>query len=179
MTSAEQTADVLAGADQLAVAERIGAVGVWARRRFSLPMSSSAASTLATLERTGPIRISDLAEHEQLTQPGMTTLVNRLEQADYAERVPDPTDGRATLVRLTDTGRAFIAEQRRGRTQALLAEVARLCAADQAALLAAVEALDHLTGAPAASTDLVPPALRPANLANDRPTASTNGVTSR
>ena len=76
-------------------------------------------------------------------------MVNRLEQDRYAERVPDPTDGRATLVRLTDTGRDFIARQRRARTQALLAEVARLAPTDQATLVAAVEALDHLMGAPA------------------------------
>jgi DNA-binding MarR family transcriptional regulator len=132
---------------QQAVAERLGSLVVWARRKFTLPMSSSAVSTLVTLERTGPMRISELAEREQLTQPGMTTLVNRLEHDTYAERVPDPTDGRATLVRLTDAGRALIAERRRERTQALLAEVARLTPADQRALLAAVDALDHLTGA--------------------------------
>ncbi len=147
MTSSDRLEDVIARADQLAVAERLGSLAVWARRRFTVPMSSSAVSTLVTLERTGPARISDLAEREQLTQPGMTTLVNRLEQDRYAERVPDPTDGRATLVRLTDTGRAFIAQQRRDRTQALLAEVAQLSVADQAALFAAIEALDHLTGA--------------------------------
>lgn len=159
---------MLGEADLLAVAERLGAVGVWARRKFSVPMSSSAASTLVTLERTGPLRISDLAERERLTQPGMTTLVNRLEQDRYAERVPDPTDGRATLVRLTDAGRAFIGQLRRGRTQALLAEVAQLSATDQAALLAAVAALDHLTGTQA-----------PAEPAPDHPTSRTKEVTSR
>jgi DNA-binding MarR family transcriptional regulator len=119
---------------------------MWARRKFPSPMSSSAVSTLVTLELGGPLRITDLAEREQLTQPGMTTLVNRLEHDDYAERVPDPTDGRATLVRLTQTGRAFIARLRAERTQALLAEVARLSAEDRAALTAAATALDHLTG---------------------------------
>jgi DNA-binding MarR family transcriptional regulator len=167
MTSARADLGV-PDAAQLAVAERLGAVGVWARRKFSVPMSSSAASTLVTLEHTGPIRISELAEREQLTQPGMTTLVNRLEQDRYAERVPDPTDGRATLVRLTDTGRAFIAHQRSGRTQALLAEVARLSPADQAALHAAAEAFDHLTGGNAT------PAM------TDEPQrSSTSGVTAR
>jgi DNA-binding MarR family transcriptional regulator len=173
--SADVNEAVMADADQLAVAERLGAVGVWARRKFSVPMSSSAASTLATLEHTGPIRITDLAERERLTQPGMTTLVNRLELDHYAERVPDPTDGRATLVRLTPAGRAFIAQQRQGRTQALLAEVARLSATDQAALLAAVAAFDHLTGAAAPSTNPMP-----TNVSSDEiPTPRTNGVTSR
>jgi DNA-binding MarR family transcriptional regulator len=153
VTAPDRIKDVIADADRLAVAERLGSLAVWARRRFTVPMSSSAVSTLVTLERTGPARISDLAEREQLTQPGMTTLVNRLEQDRYAERVPDPTDGRATLVRLTEVGRAFITQQRRARTQVLLAEVAQLSAADQAALLAAVEAIDHLTGALASAAD--------------------------
>ena len=158
------------------MAERLGSLAVWARRRFTVPMSSSAVSTLVTLERTGPARISDLAEREQLTQPGMTTLVNRLEQDRYAERVPDPTDGRATLVRLTDTGRAFIAQQRRARTQALLAEVAQLSAADQAALLAAVEAIDHLTGSPALRVGIRAPAMphsKPTNVRCNNTTSRT------
>ena len=132
--------------DQLAVAEHLGALAVWARRKYALPMSSSAVSTLATLELNGPMRISELAEREQLTQPGMTTLVNRMENEGHAERFADPTDGRATLVRLTGDGRDFIAALRRERTQALLAEVARLSAPDQAALVAALTAFDHLTG---------------------------------
>ncbi len=131
---------------QLAIAEQLASVAAWARRRFTVPLSSSALSTLVTLEREGPMRITELAEREQLTQPGMTTLVNRLEQDDYAERVPDPTDGRATLVRLTGAGSAFIAARREERTQALLAEVARLAPADQAALADALVAMENLTG---------------------------------
>jgi DNA-binding MarR family transcriptional regulator len=145
--------DVITEAARLVIAERLGSLAVWARRKFTVPMSSSALSTLVTLERSGPLRISELADREQLTQPGMTTLVNRLEQDRFAERVPDPTDGRATLVRLTDTGRTFIAERRRERTQALLAEVTRLSPIHQQALYDAVDALDHLTGADAAPTD--------------------------
>ncbi len=173
MASSDRLEDVIARADQLAVAERLGSLAVWARRKFTVPMSSSAVSTLVTLERTGPARISDLAEREQLTQPGMTTLVNRLEQDRYAERVPDPTDGRATLVRLTDTGRAFIAQQRRDRTQALLAEVAQLSMTDQAALLAAIEALDHLTGTRATSAHPAPTTV----VASPNPSPPDSGVT--
>ena len=54
--------------------------------------------------RIGPqgTRLSDLAEQAQVTKQTATAIVDRLESAGYVERVADPTDGRARLVRLTD-----------------------------------------------------------------------------
>src|ERR1700729_4395828 len=49
-------------------------------------ISLTAASTLATVERTGPRRITDLAVTEGVTQPSMTALVTVLEKAGLAER---------------------------------------------------------------------------------------------
>ncbi len=51
-------------------------------------------------------RITELAERAQLTKPTVVYLVNDLEAMGYAERVPDPGDGRAKLVRLTKRGLA-------------------------------------------------------------------------
>lgn len=53
--------------------------------------------------RIGPngTRLSDLAEQAQVTKQTATALVDRLEAAGWVERVPDPRDGRARLVRLT------------------------------------------------------------------------------
>lgn len=53
--------------------------------------------------RIGPhgTRLSDLAEQAQVTKQTATALVDRLEASGYVERVPDPSDGRARLVRLT------------------------------------------------------------------------------
>jgi DNA-binding MarR family transcriptional regulator len=54
--------------------------------------------------RIGPhgTRLTDLAEQAQVTKQTATAIVDRLEASGYVERVPDPTDGRARLVRLTD-----------------------------------------------------------------------------
>jgi DNA-binding MarR family transcriptional regulator len=46
-------------------------------------------------------RITDLAEQARVTKQSAASLVEQLEKAGYVERVPDPTDGRARLVRLT------------------------------------------------------------------------------
>jgi DNA-binding MarR family transcriptional regulator len=53
--------------------------------------------------RIGPdgTRVSDLAEQARVTKQSAGFLVEQLEAAGYVERVPDPTDRRARLVRLT------------------------------------------------------------------------------
>jgi DNA-binding MarR family transcriptional regulator len=53
-------------------------------------------------------RLTDLAEQAQVTKQTATSLVDRLEAAGYVERVPDPRDGRARLVRLTDKAGALM-----------------------------------------------------------------------
>lgn len=46
-------------------------------------------------------RVSDLAAQARVTKQSAAFLVEQLEAAGYVERIPDPTDGRARLVRLT------------------------------------------------------------------------------
>jgi DNA-binding MarR family transcriptional regulator len=53
--------------------------------------------------RIGPdgTRVSELAARARVTKQSAAFLVEQLEAAGYVERVPDPADGRARLVRLT------------------------------------------------------------------------------
>jgi DNA-binding MarR family transcriptional regulator len=51
-------------------------------------------------------RVSVLAERAAITKQSMAELVAHLERHGYVERVPDPRDGRAKLVRATRRGRA-------------------------------------------------------------------------
>jgi DNA-binding MarR family transcriptional regulator len=117
---------------------------MWVRRQAPSRVSTSTVTTLDTRLTHGPLRISDLAEREAISQPGMTTLVNRLEAAGQAERVADPSDGRATLVRITDPGRAVLARRHADRAGALLRYLTLLDADDRAALVAAVPAVTRL-----------------------------------
>jgi DNA-binding MarR family transcriptional regulator len=50
-------------------------------------------------------RLTTLAARAGMTHQSMGELVATLEQRGYLERAPDPSDGRARLVRLTDHGR--------------------------------------------------------------------------
>ena len=48
--------------------------------------------------------VSELARRAQVTKQSMAELVAHLERHGYVERVPDPRDGRAKLVRATRRG---------------------------------------------------------------------------
>lgn len=120
----------------------------WLRRQTPTQLSSSTVTALERLALEGPLRVSDLARREAMTQPGVTILVNRLSDAGLAERVPDPTDGRAALVRITDAGRAVLTERHDSRAQILRERLAQLGEADQRLLVAAVPALERLLDTP-------------------------------
>ena len=132
--------------DSEAVAAAIDHLVMWARRQAPAPVSTTTITTLDTLLAEGPLRVSQLAEREAISQPGMTTLIDRLEAAGQAERIPDPSDRRATLVRITDLGRKVLAARQADRTAALVAELERLDATDKQALLAALPAVQKLIG---------------------------------
>src|SRR5271155_6157862 len=83
-------------------------------RRIPRELSLTSASTLATLERTGPRRITDLAVIEGVTQPAMTVLVRVLEQSGLVERSGDPTDKRVALVAVTGARATSVPDRRRG-----------------------------------------------------------------
>jgi DNA-binding MarR family transcriptional regulator len=110
-------------------------------------LSLTAAATLATLERSGPRRLTALAAREGVTQPAMTQLVARLQDAGLVDRVPDPTDGRVVYVRITAEGQALLAGRRAVRAERVAALLARLSPGEQAALAAALPAMDALANA--------------------------------
>jgi DNA-binding MarR family transcriptional regulator len=126
------------------VADAIDRLSMWLRRQVPTAVSSSTITTLDSLHSAGPLRVSDLAEREAISQPGMTSLVNRLEAAGQAERISDPADGRVALVRITDRGRAVLAQRHAARTEVLRHELSALEHADRAALVAAVPAITRL-----------------------------------
>ena len=54
-------------------------------------------------------RLTDLAAQAQVTKQTAGELVDQLQRRGYVERVPDPSDGRARLVRLGPRGQAAVA----------------------------------------------------------------------
>src|SRR5271155_5110573 len=107
-------------------------------------ISLTSASTLATVERTGPRRITDLAATQGVTQPSMTALVSVLERAGLVERRPDPRDQRVVLVALTAAGTDYLRSRRRAGAEAFARLIDKLPPDETAILLAAAPALQHL-----------------------------------
>jgi DNA-binding MarR family transcriptional regulator len=52
------------------------------------------------------MRLTELAERAGMTKQAVGEAVSDLERLGYAERVADPSDGRAKIIRLTDEGSA-------------------------------------------------------------------------
>lgn len=50
-------------------------------------------------------RLTDLAERARLTKQSVGEAATNLERRGYVERIPDATDGRVKIIRLTDRGR--------------------------------------------------------------------------
>src|SRR5271156_1376886 len=144
--------------DRTAAAALYGLVSD-AVRRIPRELSLTSASTLATLERTGPRRITDLAAIEGVTQPAMTVLVKVLERSGLVERRGDPADRRGALVAVTDAGADFVRARRRAGAEAFGQLIDELPADEAAALVAAVPALEHLraTGSPDGNRRADPP----------------------
>ena len=130
--------------------EMIGQVldrlGTWVRRVTPpAEWSSTALSSLDRLVRGGALRITDLCAAERISQPGMTGLVSRMETAGLVTRRPDPSDGRATLVSVTDAGASYLSRMHVARSEAVAAQVERLSPAHRRALANAGAALQALT----------------------------------
>lgn len=121
-------------------------VASWVRRVTPRDaLNAVALSALDALATEGPQRVTDLVARERISQPGMTSVVNRLAEAGLVERNADPQDGRATLVTITDAGRAHLAAFHAARVATFAEHVSRLPGHHQQALHDAVAALDALT----------------------------------
>lgn len=110
-------------------------------------LSLTAAATLATLERSGPCRLTALAVNEGVTQPAMTQLVDRLQGMSLLDRTADPADGRVVQVSITGEGRAWLARRRAVRAGRVAELLVRLSPGEQALLTAALPAMEALANA--------------------------------
>ncbi len=104
-------------------------------------------------------RLTDLAERAGLTKQAVGEAVAELERKGYLERVPDPEDGRAKIIKLTPrgveaalTGRRLFAEienewaERYGEERVGVA--ARVCRGRCSAPAIRRSAVDRLTASP-------------------------------
>jgi DNA-binding MarR family transcriptional regulator len=82
----------------------------------------------------GPLRLTALAEAAMLDASTVSRHVQSLEAAGHLARTPDPADRRATLIAITDSGHALLAEALAARGRLLEAALAGWPPADRDAL---------------------------------------------
>lgn len=107
-------------------------------------LNFSALSVLHTLERRGPLRLTDLLATEQLKQPALTSLVARLEGDGLVSRRPDPADGRAVLLSLTREGKEIVWARHADRVANLSRLVAQLTDEERDVLAGSARVFDRL-----------------------------------
>lgn len=118
---------------QVAIMRRLQRDPIWDR------VSLREYDVLFTLS-TAPdgLRLRDLAESGLLSQPSLSRMVERLEDAGWVRRAPAPGDGRGVLVTLTDEGAALQREVGRRHVQAIAHYVGGALDAEGLAQLARV-----------------------------------------
>ena len=100
------------------------------RRELSL----TASDVLHRLDTDGPARLSALVAATALSQPSMTQLVQRFERRGLVSRTVDPSDRRAVVICITDSGREIVQQRRRGVRERLSELLSALNPDEQAAL---------------------------------------------
>jgi DNA-binding MarR family transcriptional regulator len=128
----------------MAISQILNGLFASAIRRTPREMSLTALSTLSTLDRSGPRRITDLAMIQGVTQPSMTALVSALERSEFVQRLTDPSDKRVVLVAVTSSGSRYVRARRRAGAEAVALLIDKLPAEELEALAAASTALEHL-----------------------------------
>ena len=79
-----------------------------ALRPFDLSFSRFELLRLLAFSRTGALPITKASDRLQVHVTSVTHAIRRLEADGLVTRVPHPTDGRTTLVQITDAGRARV-----------------------------------------------------------------------
>jgi DNA-binding MarR family transcriptional regulator len=105
-------------------------------------------------------RLTKLAERAQMSHQAMGEMIDELIQLGYLERLPDPADARARLIRPSERGRVVLA---RAAGQLRLLHDRWERELDGLTVAQVVAALDTLIGICAEITDDVPSGLRSAS----------------
>jgi DNA-binding MarR family transcriptional regulator len=101
-------------------------------------------SVLLNVVRSGPIRLSDLADTEALNPTMLSRVIADLAQAGLLERTSDEGDRRSAWVSATAAGKRLAERIRRERTDAVNAALERLTESDRRRLEKALGALEAL-----------------------------------
>ncbi|WAL69991.1 MarR family transcriptional regulator [Amycolatopsis cynarae] len=115
-------------------------------QRTDQNVSLTQIAALSTLHKCGPLTPGKLAAKEGVQPPSMTRVIAALEEMGYVRRGPHPTDGRQSIVTLTESGLKFIDETVSAREAWLDRKLAELSGDEREILARAAEIIDRMAG---------------------------------
>lgn len=99
------------------------------------PISDSHAVLMRRLVVSDGLRMNEIAQLLAVKPPAVSAIVDHLEKVKVVERVPDPTDRRATIIRVTPFGLKTWTDLDEQRTNEMRHHLAVLNADDRRDLL--------------------------------------------
>lgn len=114
---------------------------VQAQGDLSLPQ----ASALKRLDRGGPTSVTELARAEQISVQSMGATLGALEARGLVERRPHPSDGRRSVLSITQAGARVLGDKHNGRAEQLAKALATgFSPAELRQLMAAAPLIERL-----------------------------------
>ncbi|WP_298321829.1 MarR family winged helix-turn-helix transcriptional regulator [Haloactinopolyspora sp.] len=94
---------------------RVRRLSIALARQVDAGIDVAAYGLLSALNDAGDVRAGDLADRFGLDKSTVSRQIAQMESLGFIERVPDPLDGRARLIRTTEVGRARVRQLRGAR----------------------------------------------------------------
>jgi DNA-binding MarR family transcriptional regulator len=107
-------------------------------------LTPTQASVLGLVAGHGPVGLPDLVRLEHINPTMLSRVVGKLDDDGLITRTPDPDDLRSVTLTLTPRGRGVQERIKTQRAEAVSVAAGKLPRAEHAALIAALDALDHL-----------------------------------
>ena len=107
-------------------------------------LSPTQASVLGITSVRGPLSLAELTELEGINPTMLSRVIGKLDEYGLIKRLRDPDDFRAARVEVTPKGRNVYGRIKAQRSAVISESVAGLPEGQQAALLAALPALENL-----------------------------------
>jgi DNA-binding MarR family transcriptional regulator len=116
-----------------------------ALRPYDLSFSRFELLRLLAFSRSGALPITKASDRLQVHVTSVTHAIRRLEVNKLVQRVPHPTDGRTTLVQITDLGRSTVEDATVTLNEQVFADIG-MSDSESQALVASIETLRRRAG---------------------------------
>jgi DNA-binding MarR family transcriptional regulator len=116
-----------------------------ALRPYDLSFSRYELLRLLAFSRTGALPITKASDRLQVHITSVTHAIRRLEADGLVQRVPHPTDGRTTLVQITDLGHSTVEDATATLNEQVFADVG-IDPGESQALVSSIETLRRNAG---------------------------------